>query len=104
MVVTTKTRAQSGSLVILTLSTRELVNARLSRDPMVGPVVLQQRPQHLIHVLASVADRAAKNPLLHGAQLPQRAVRASVLQQHARLETMRADRAERERRDQPRGF
>src|SRR5438876_10492063 len=60
-------------------------------DPMLTPVLLQQRPEHLIDVVAVPANRAAQNPFLDGAELPQRRVAATVLEQHARLEPPRPD-------------
>ena len=74
------------------------------RHPVVAPVFLEHRPEHLVEIFAAAADRAAQHAFLHRAELAQRAVGAAVLQQHARLETMRADRAERERADQTRRF
>src|SRR5947208_6804075 len=64
-------------------------------DPMFPPIFFQQRPQHLIDVLAVPADRAAQNPFLDGAELPERGVAATVLKQDARFEPPRADGAER---------
>src|SRR5207249_2526118 len=68
-----------------------------------GPILFQDRPEHLIEILAAATHRAPQDAFLHGAELAQRAVPASVLQQHARLEAMRANRSERERTDEPRG-
>src|SRR5437879_1724630 len=93
----TKRRAPNGSLVTL-------MNPWLRRYPVLRPVVLQHRPQHLVDIFTATPGRASQNALLHGAELSERAVRASVLQQHARLEPMRADRAERKRADRARGF
>src|SRR6267154_4646429 len=63
-------------------------------DPTLTPVLLQQRPEHLIDVLPFTANRAAENPFLDGAELPERRVAAAILKQHARLEPPRADRVE----------
>src|SRR5436190_558810 len=93
----TKRRARKGSVVTL-------MDPRFRRNPAVRPVVLQYGPQHLIDVLVAAPRGPPQNTFLHRADLPQRAVRAAVLQQHPRLETMRADRAEHKRTDQPRRF
>ena len=68
---------------------------------MLGPIFFQNGPEHLIEIICAATHGAAQDAFLHGAELAQRAVGASVLQQHARLETMRADRSERERADEP---
>ena len=83
---------------------RSSVDPRRRRHPVVAPVFLEHRPEHLIEVFAAAPDRSAQDAFLHRAQLAQRAVGAPVLQQHARLEPVRAERAERERSDQARGF
>src|SRR2546427_849179 len=70
-------------------------------NPVLGPVFFQNGPEHLIEIICAATHGAAQDAFLHGAELAQRAVGASVLQQHARLETMRADRSERERADEP---
>src|SRR6185503_5913018 len=66
------------------------------RDPMLAPVLFQQRPQHLIDVLVVPPNRTAENAFLDGAELAERRVTAPVLEQHARLEPPRADSVERE--------
>ena len=71
---------------------------------MVAPVLFEHRPEHLVEVFAAAADRSPQDAFLHGAQLAKRAVAAAVLQQHARLEPVRADRAEREGSDEARRF
>src|SRR5438309_3962292 len=81
-----------------------LMNPWLGRYPVFGPIVLQHRPEHLIDVFAGASRRTAKNAFLNGAKLPERAVGAAVLQQHARLEPMRAERPECERPHEPSGF
>ena len=80
-----------------------LVNSRpLLRDPAaLGlPVLVENRPQRLIQVLAVLQERLAKDAFLHGADLPQRAVAAAVADRRARLEPVHADRLEREADDQ----
>src|SRR5438552_3340535 len=76
------------------------MDARGGRDPMLAPILLEQRPQHLIDVLAVAAGRPPQNALFDGAELPERGVAAAVLEQHARFEPSRADRAEREGSDE----
>src|SRR5689334_13471216 len=71
---------------------------------MVAPVLLEHRPEHLVEVIAAAADRTTQHAFLRGAKFAECAVRAAVLQQHARFESMRPKRAERERADQARSF
>src|SRR5438093_8773701 len=70
-------------------------------NPVLGPVFFQNGPEHLIEIICAATHGAAQDAFLHGAELAQRAVGASVLQQHARLEAMRADWSERERAHEP---
>src|SRR6266850_6890491 len=79
-----------------------LVDARPDGDPVFAPVFLQHRPEHLVEILALQTHRTAKNAFLYRAELAQRAVRPAVAQEHARLETVRPDRSERERSHQSR--
>src|ERR1700731_2116093 len=80
------------------------MNSRGGRHPVVIPVFLEHGPQHLIEVLAAVADRSPQYALLNGAQLAQGAVGAAILKQAPRFEPMRAHVGEGERADQTRGF
>src|SRR6476646_4683409 len=66
-------------------------------NPVLAPILFQQRPQYLIDILTVPANRASKDPLLDGPELPERGVAAPVLAQHARLETARANCAKGER-------
>src|SRR6266571_1395329 len=98
----TKRRAASGSRLIATARSEELVDTWRRRCREVGPVFLQERPEDLVEVLAVAAHRAPEDPFLHGADLPERAVGAAVLQQHSRFEAMGADAAEGEGPDEMR--
>src|SRR6266508_48444 len=71
------------------------------RRPRV-PVFLQQRPECLVGIGGSSASRAPQNAFLDGAQLPERSVRAAVLDLDARLHSMDPHRPERERADEAR--
>src|SRR5436190_17641689 len=71
---------------------------------MQAPVFLEQRPEHLVEIRATAPERSPEDALLYGAELAQRAIRAAVLQQHTRLETVRADRVERKGPDQTSRF
>src|SRR5437762_9233285 len=59
-----------------------------------APVVVEDRVQHLIDVLAVAPERLPQHRLLHGASLQQRAVAASVEDRGARLEPVHAERLE----------
>ena len=51
------------------------------RGPTPGlPVLVENRPEHLVEILAVLEERLAQHALLHGADLPQRAVAAAVLE------------------------
>src|SRR5258705_11207770 len=67
------------------------------RHPMVAPVLLEHRPEHLVEVFAAAADRTPKHALLRRAKLAEGAIGAPVLQEYTGLEAMRAERAEGER-------
>src|SRR6476646_3264552 len=73
-------------------------------NPVLAPILFQQRPQYLIDILTVPANRASKDPLLDGPELPERGVAAPVLAQHARLETARANCAKGERSDEAHRF
>src|SRR6185436_16816735 len=76
-----------------------LVNSRpLLRDPAaLGlPVLVENRPQRLIQVLAVLQKGLAQNAFLHRADLAERTVAAPVADRGPRLETMHTDLFERE--------
>src|SRR3989442_2715945 len=60
------------------------------------PILVENRPQHLIQLLAIPHERLTKNPFLHRADLLQRAVAATVPDRRTCLEAMHADCFERE--------
>src|SRR3954454_14388060 len=68
------------------------------------PILVEDRPQRLIEVLAVLLERLAKHPFLHRTELAERAVAAAVADRGARLEAMHTDLLEREAHDQLRAF
>src|SRR5262245_42242910 len=60
------------------------------------PVLVENRPQRLIEILAVLQERPAEQPFLHRTDLPKRAVPASVVDRSPRLEAMNPDLLERE--------
>src|SRR5207247_9316884 len=84
----------------LSVHPRRLRNGRVRRWTNVSrraPVLIENRVQQLVDVLAVALKRLAQNRFLHGAYLLQRAVAAAVDCRRAGLETMHADRVEHER-------
>src|SRR5207249_10696669 len=64
------------------------------------PILVENRPQHLIHLFAIPHERLPKDPFFHGADLLQRAVAAAVSNRRPCLEAMHADGLEREVHDE----
>src|SRR5207237_6890994 len=79
-----------------------LVNRALLRGPAVLclPILVENRPQRLIEILAVLQERFAEQAFLHRADLSQRAVAAAVAHGSARLEAVNPDRLEREAHQQ----
>src|SRR5688572_22298677 len=98
MTEVTKRRPAIGiSCISLNATTlTHLVHPRSDRYPVVAPVFLQDRPEHLVVILVAAAKRAPEHTFLSCAKLFERAVAASVLQQDARFEPVRADRSKQE--------
>src|SRR3954465_11507542 len=73
-------------------------SARLLRSPVGSrlPVLVENRPQHLVEVLTVLQERLPQYAFLHRAHLAERAVAAAVTDRRARPQTGHADRAERE--------
>src|SRR5689334_24792128 len=65
---------------------------RFGAEPLFG----EDRPQHLIEVLAVAEERSPEYALARRADLAQRAAAASVGRRRPRLEPVHADRGERE--------
>src|SRR6187401_1895685 len=74
------------------------------RNPVLAPILFEERPQHLINVFAVQPSRAAQDAFLDRAEFAEGGVRASVLHQHPRLKPPYADRTEREGSNQADGF
>src|SRR3954471_3829091 len=55
------------------------------------PILVEDRPQRLIQVLAVLLERLAKYPFLHRTELAERAVAAAIADRGARLEAMHTD-------------
>ena len=81
--------------------TRSTTSAHVGGAPVVG----EDRPEHLVVTRAVRGDeRAAQHAFLHGAELAHGRVRASVPCRDARLETMDAERVEREGHEEAGGL
>src|SRR5258706_3141825 len=64
------------------------------------PVLLKDRPQHLIQIVSVTEEGVAENPFALGADLPERAITATVAQRRTRLESVRAEHVKREVEDE----
>src|SRR4030095_15342530 len=60
------------------------------------PVFVENRPQRLVEILAVAQERLPQDPFLDRADLPQRAVAATVRDRSTRLEAVRSHDIERE--------
>src|SRR5207245_10293531 len=74
-----------------------LVNDPWAPDGLgLHPVFVDDRPEHLIQVLAVLEERSPEHAFLHGADLSRRAIAAAVPDRRARLDSMYAHHLERE--------
>src|SRR5437867_5040275 len=60
------------------------------------PVLVQNRPEHLVQIFPVLEERLAQHALLNGADLTERAVAAAVADRCPRLQAVNADGLERE--------
>ena len=70
------------------------------RQPSPRASLPRDRPQRLIEILAVPQERSTQHAFLHGAQLSERAVAASVAERRTRFEPVHAEHVEREAQDE----
>src|SRR4029453_18560606 len=71
------------------------MNASAPDHALSSPVLVEDGPQRLVEILAVAEERLAQDAFLHRANLPQRAVAATVEDPCAGLEPVRVDGVER---------
>src|SRR5438128_12527005 len=67
------------------------VNPDAAPDYFGLPIFVEDGPQNLVEVFAVAQERFSEDTLLNGADLPQCAVAAAVLDRRTRLEAMNSD-------------
>src|SRR5450830_215306 len=67
-----------------------LMNGPLPHGPGAAPLVIEDRPQGLVEILAVPVERLAEYPFLHGTDFSERAITATVADGGARFETVDA--------------
>src|SRR6188768_2460071 len=73
-------------------------------NPVLAPILFEERPEHLINVFAVQPGRAAQDAFFDCAEFPESGVRAPVLHKHPRLQPPDPDLTERKGPDQTDGF
>ncbi len=82
----------------------ELMDPGNAMHPFETPVSRENRPEHLVVVLAVAQKRLTQDAFLHGPEGPQGAVAATIRDGGAGFETMHPDGADRKINDQSRCF